>query len=151
MREGYLNSNKIHEYPKVVVVFTRENQMPFFEKFNGYDEEVNEEFLFSLKHHSKIHATISFRGLAIELTSEFISRITSLPLGLPWRKGGKPLGEVAKKTFFQPNEHPDKNGTRMKSIPYPWGEVSYKIMKSISCARRYNIVCGYHFKMLHEL
>lgn len=105
--------------------------MPFFEKIHGYDEEVIEEFLLSLKPHSKIHATISFRGLTIEPTSEFISRVTSLPLGLPWSKEEKPLGQVGKKTFFQPDEHPveDKNGIIRTSLPYPWGEVSYQIMK----------------------
>jgi len=57
--------------------------MPFFEKFHGYDDEVTEEFALSLKPHSKIHATVSFRGLTIELTPEFISRVIGLPLRLP--------------------------------------------------------------------
>jgi len=67
----------------VVALFTRENWMPFFEKFHGYDEEVIEEFLISLRPHSKTHATVNFRGLTIEITLEFNSRITGLPLGLP--------------------------------------------------------------------
>ena len=60
---------------------------------------------------------------------------------------------MAKKTFFQPDEHPveDKNGIRRTSIPYPWGEVSYQIMKYIPCEGRYNIVYGCHFRLLHEL
>ena len=58
----------------------------------------------------------------MEITLEFISTVTSLPLGLPWRKDEKPMGQVAKKTFFQANEHPveDKNGIIRTSIPYPW-------------------------------
>jgi len=54
----------------------------------------------------------------MEITPEFISRITSLPLGLPWSKEEKPSGQVAKKTFFHPNEHPvqDKNGIRRSVI-----------------------------------
>jgi len=101
---------------------------------NRYDEEVTEDFLLSLKAHSKTHATISFRGLIIELTPDFINRITSLPLGLPWSKEEKPLGQVAKNTFFHPDEHPmeDKNYIRRTSIPYPRGEISYQIMKYIS-------------------
>ena len=83
MRKEPLNSTKLHEHPEVVALFTRENWMPFFEKSHGYDEKFTEEFLFSLKPHSKTHATVNFRGLTIEITLEFISRITGLPLGLP--------------------------------------------------------------------
>jgi len=99
-RKEPLNSTKLHEHPEVVALFTRANRMHFFEKIHGYDEKVTEEFLLSLKPHSKTHATISFRGLTIELIAEFISRITSLPLGLPWSKEEKPLDQVAKTTFF---------------------------------------------------
>ena len=86
MRKEPLNSTKLHEHPEVVALFTRANWMPFFEKFHGYDDEVTKEFSLSLKPHSKTHATVSFRGLTIELTPEFISRVIGLPLGLPWSK-----------------------------------------------------------------
>lgn len=49
MRKGPLNSNKLHELPEVVVLFTSVNWMYFFEIIHGYDEEVNEEFLMSLR------------------------------------------------------------------------------------------------------
>lgn len=103
--------------------------------------------------HSKTHATVTFRGIAIEISPDFISRVTSLPLGLLWSKDEKPLGQVAEKTFFQPNEHhiEDQNGIRRTSIHYPWDEVSYQIIKYISCEGRYSIVYGYHFRLLHEL
>jgi len=65
MRKEPLNSTKFHEHPKVVALFTKENWMPFFEKFHGYDEEVTEEFLLSLNPHSKTHATVSYKGLTI--------------------------------------------------------------------------------------
>jgi len=153
MRKEPLNSTKLHEHPEVVALFTRVNWMPLFERIHGYDEEVIEEFLMSLRPHSKTHATISFSGLTIELTPEFINRITGLPLGLPWSKEEKPLGQVAKNKFFQPDEHPveGKNGVIRTSIPHPWGEVSYQIMKYISCEGSYSIVYGYHFRLLHEL
>lgn len=76
----------------MVALFTKENWMPFFEKFHGYDDEVTKEFELSLKPHSKIHATVNFKGLTIELTLKFISRVTGLPLGLPWSKEENPLG-----------------------------------------------------------
>lgn len=89
----------------------------------------------------------------MEINLDFISRVTILPLELPWSKEEKPLVQVAKKTFFQPNEHfvEDKNGIRRTIIPYPWDEVSYQIIKYISCEGRYNIVYGHHFKLIHEL
>jgi len=89
----------------------------------------------------------------MKISLDFISRVTILPHGLPWSKEEKQLGQVVKKTFFQPNEHPveDKNGIRRTSIPYPWDEVNYQITKYISCEGRYSIVYGYHFKLLHEL
>ena len=153
MRKEPTNSTRLHEHPQVVSIFKRENWMTFFEKLWGFDEEIVQEFAFSLVPHSRTHATITFRGLSMEINPEFISRVTTLPLGLPWSKDEKPIGHVAKKNFFQNNEHPveDKNGIRRASIPYPWDEVSYQIIKYISCEGRYNIVYGYHFRILHEL
>jgi len=114
---------------------------------------VAQEFSLSLVPHSRTHATVTLRGLSMEITPEFISRVTTLPLGLPWSKDENPIGQSAKKTFFQNNEHPieDKNSIRRTSIPYPWDEVSYQIIKYISCEGRYSIVYGYHFILLHEL
>jgi len=55
-----------------------------------------------------------FGTFSLELTPDFISSITGFPLGLLWSKEEKALGQVAKKTFFQPGEDPveDKNGVR---------------------------------------
>ena len=119
MRKEPLNSSKLYEHPEVVDLFTMANWISFFDRIQGYDEKVAEEFLMSLRPHSKTHATISFSGLTLELTPDFISRISSLPLGLPWSKEEKSLGQVTKKTFFLPKEHPveDKNGVRRTSLP----------------------------------
>jgi len=89
----------------------------------------------------------------MEITFEFISRVTTLPVGLPWSKDEKPIGQAAEKHLFQNNETPieDKNNIIRASIPYPWDKVSYQITKYISCEGRYNIVYGYHFRILHEL
>lgn len=135
MRKEPLNSSKLYEHPEVVDLFTRAHWISFFHKIQGYDEEVTEEFLMSLKPHSKTHATVRFRGLTLKLTPDFISRITGLPLGLPWIKEEKSLGQVAKKTFFLPEEHPveGKNGVRRTSLLPLWSEFSYQIMKYITC------------------
>ena len=149
MRKEPLNLVRLHEHSEVVAIFTRANWMPFFEKLRGYDEEVTREFALSLVPHSKTHATFTFRGLTMEITQGFINRVTSLPLGLPWSKDEKPIGQCAKKNFFQNNEHlvEDKNGIRWTTIPYPWDEFSYQIIKYISYEGRYNIVYGYHFRL----
>jgi len=73
MKKEPLNSNQLHEHPKVVALLTRETWMIFFERIHGYDDEVTEEFFMSLRPHSKRHATVNFRGLALELTPDFIS------------------------------------------------------------------------------
>ena len=100
MRKESLKSIKLYEHPEVEDLFTRANWISFFDRIQGYDEEVTEEILMSLRPHLKTHATISFKGLTLELTPNLISRITSFPLGLPWRKEEKSLGQVSKKTFF---------------------------------------------------
>jgi len=103
--------------------------------------------------HSRTHATITIRGLSIKITPEFISRVTTPLLALPWSKDDKPIGQDAKKILFQNNETPveDKNGIRRASIQYPWDEVSYQVIRYISYEGRHNIVYGYHFKILHDL
>lgn len=127
MRKEPTNSTKLHEHPQVIAIFTRANWMTFFEKFRGFDEEIAQEFSLSLVPHSRTHAIVTFRGLSMEITPEFISMVTTLPLRFPWRKYEKPIGQAGKKNFFQNNEHPveDKNGIRRTSISYPWDEVSY--------------------------
>jgi len=93
------------------------------------------------------------RCLFIELTPKLISKITTLPLGVPWRKEDKGDIQTAKKKFFLEGEEPieDKNGVRRKSLPYPWNEVSYHLIKYISREGRYSVVYGYHFRLLEEL
>jgi len=88
--------------------------MNFFEKFRGFDEEIAQEFSHSLVPHTRTYATVTFRGIYMEITPKFISRVTTLPLGLPWSKDEKPIGQAAKKNFSQNNETlvQDKNGIR---------------------------------------
>jgi len=57
--------------------------MNFFEKFRGFDDEIANEFALSLVPHTRTYATITIRCLSIEITTEFIGKVTTLPLGLP--------------------------------------------------------------------
>ena len=74
------------------------------------------------------------RGLAITLSLKIISIVTTLPLGVKWVKERIP-STIAKKIFFLPVEEyiEDKNGVRRESLKYPWDEVTFYIMKFISC------------------
>lgn len=128
----------------------RHNWMGYFEKLRGYDDEVTQDFSLSLIPLTRTHATIVVRGLSIEVTPELISRITTLPLAVPWRKEDKGDSHTAKKKFFLEGEEPieDKNGVRRTSLPYPWNEVSYHLMKYISCEGRYSVVYGFTLSSL---
>jgi len=130
MRKDPTNSTRLHAHPQVVDIFTRANWMNFFEKFQGFNEEIAQEFSLSMVPYTRTHANVTTRGFSMEITLEFISRFTTLPLGLSLSKDEKPIGQDAKKKFFQNNETPveDKNGIRRASIPYPWDEVSYQII-----------------------
>lgn len=153
MRKEPTNSTRLHAHPQVVEIFTRENWMNFFDNFRGFDDEIANEFALSLVPHTRNHAILTIRGISIEITPEFISRVTTLPLGLPWSKDEKIIGQTAKRKFFQDNENPveDKNGIRRDSVSYPWDEVIYQVIIYISCEGRHNIVYGYYFIILQEL
>ena len=51
----------------------------------------------SLQPKSKTQATVNFRGLTLQLTPKLISRVIGLPLGIPWSKEERALGQKAKK------------------------------------------------------
>lgn len=145
--------SKFCEHPKVVDLFTRANWMSFCDKIQGHDDEIMEEVLMYLELESKTQAIVNFRCLTLEVTLELISRVTSLPLGLPWNKEERSLGQAPKKAFFLPEEHPieDKYRVRRASLPPLWSEVSFQIVKYITCEGRFNIVYGYRFRLLNEL
>ena len=89
----------------------------------------------------------------MKLTPQLISRVTELPLGMPWDKEERKLGQKAKWEFFLLEEQfsDDKNGVwRASSLPF-WSEVNLQIMKYITCEGRFSIVYGYHFRLLIEL
>ena len=92
MRKEPTNSTRLHAHPQVVDIFTRANSMNLFEKFRGFDEKIAQEFALSLVPHTRTHAIVTFRGLSMEITPKFISRVTTLTLGLPWSKDEKPIG-----------------------------------------------------------
>lgn len=98
-------------------------------------------------------STIVVRGLVISLSPETISIVMTLPLGIQWSKEDKAVSVATRNNFFNQREKymEDKNGVRRESLPYPWDEVAYHILKYISCEGRLSIVYAYHFRLLHEL
>ena len=98
------DSRKLWETLEVVDLLTRANWMTFCDRIQGYDDEVTEEFLMSLQPKSKILANVNIRGLTLKLTPQLISRVTDLPLGIPWSKEERSFGQKAKKEFFLPEE-----------------------------------------------
>lgn len=127
--------------------------MSFFEKLRGYDDEVSIDFTLSLIPLTRMHATSVSKGLSIEPTPKIMGRITTLPLGLPWRKEDKDENQIAKKKSVLEGEEEmeDKNGVKRAIMSYPWNEISYHLIFYIPCEGRYGVVYGYHFRLLQEL
>ena len=147
IRKEPSGSRKLCQTHKVVDLFTRANWMTFCDKIQSHDDEVTEEFLMSLQPKSNTLATVNFRGLTLNLTPQLISRVTDLPLWIPWSKEERELGQKSKKEFFLPEEQfsEDKNGIWRASLHSFWSEVSLQIMKYITCEGRFSNVYGYHF------
>lgn len=116
--------------------------MGYIEKLRGYDDEVAKDFSLSLIPLTRTHAIVVVRGIDIELTLELISIITTLPLGVPWRKEDKGNSQTVKKKFFLEGEEAmeDKNGVRRERLQYTWNEISYHLIKCISCEGMYSVV-----------
>jgi len=74
--------------------------MGYFKKLRGYDDEVAKYFSLSLIPLTRMHATVVVRGISIDFTPELIRRITTLPLGVPWRKEDKGIIQTTKNKFF---------------------------------------------------
>ena len=67
---------------------------------------------------ARVSATIVVRGLSMKITPKSISRITTLPLWLQWKKEDKTRNTLAEKRFFLERYEPtkEKNGTRRERI-----------------------------------
>lgn len=109
----------------MVKLFTYTNSMIFCDRIQGHHDEVTKELLMSLQPKSKALATENFKGFTLKLTPQYISRVTNLPLGIPWSKEERVLGQKAKKEFFLLEEQfsKDKNGVYRASLD-PFGKRS---------------------------
>lgn len=60
--------------------------MGLFERMRGHNDDVASEFSLSLICITRTNATIVVKGLSVVITPKVIRIITTLPLGLQWRK-----------------------------------------------------------------
>lgn len=107
----------------------------------------------ALNSQERASSTTEVRGLSISISFDLIGRVTTVPLRIPWIREDKTSSTISKNNFLTANEKPieDKNGVERESLPYPWDEVAYHILKFISCEGRLILVYGYQFTLLHEL
>jgi len=119
----------------------------------GCDDEVARDFSLSIVPLARTHATAVVKGLSIEITPEFIGIITTLPLGFLRREEDKGKNTLTKNKLFLEGEEAmeDKNGVRRESVPYLWNEISYHLIKYISCEGIYSVVDGYHSRLLQGM
>lgn len=127
--------------------------MGFFELLKGYDDDLTHEFSMELHSQGEENATTIVRGLSISLSLKTISRVSTLPLRIRWRKKDKVVSVIARKNFFISKENPieDKNGVRREILPCPCDELACHILKYKTCEGRLSVVYAYHFRFLHEL
>ena len=93
-------TSRIHLHPPMVEIFRGHQWLEFFKLLRGYDDDIAREFSMSLTPHPRINATSMVRVLLITITPEINSKITTLPLGLQWRKEDKASNTLSKKKFF---------------------------------------------------
>jgi hypothetical protein len=148
-----IKPSRVYDNPKILEIFQKCNWLGYFERLRGYDDEVAMEFSLNFQNIQEKEYVATMRGLIIRINEASIKKVSSLPMGLLGikRRGKKSIN--AKNEFFLPNEKPDedKNGIKRESLPHPWPEVAYHIIKYITCEGIMSVVYSYHFRLLHQL
>ena len=102
-------------------IFRNHQWLWFFELLKGFDEEIAREFAVAMQSHLEERATTMVRGLAITLSPELISKVTTFPLGVKWVKERIPSTTCKKSLFLLGEEYTkEKNIVRRESLTYPW-------------------------------
>jgi hypothetical protein len=125
----------------------------FFERLRGYDDEVAIDFAKNFHNIQYQEYVTIVRGLVMRINEASISKVSSFPLVQPWDKKERQEAINAKKALFLPNENLDeeKNDIKRESLPQPWLEVAYHIIKCITCEGNMCVVYSYHLRLLHQL
>jgi hypothetical protein len=79
--------------------------------------------------------------------------LVQLPMGFPWDKEDRKPTSNSINLFFLSYEEVEenKNGVKRESLPEPWYEVAYHLLKYITCEGRISMLYAYHFRFLHQL
>lgn len=121
----------IHQNPEVVVILENYQWLGFFEKIAGFNDEVSLEFWMNLQKPEGQGLIIVVNVLVIYVIEDSINKVTTPPKGIHWNNEKRQEAINSKSGFFLLNEQhdEDKNIIRRESLPYPWVEVAYHIIK----------------------
>jgi hypothetical protein len=107
-RREPIEPSKIYDNPEIVEIFQRSHWMGYFERLRGFDDEISLEFALNFQNIKDLEYITVVRGLEIKVDEASISRVSNLPMGLPWDKEERQEATNAKKLFFHKNERPKK-------------------------------------------
>jgi hypothetical protein len=138
------------EIHKDCIQILEQNQwISFFEKFDGYYEEVALEFAHSFDGE---RATIG--NLTIRISEDIIAQVTGLPqtgeryFKTKYFKDKSWASFVSRSRVATVNW---KKGIPRSWLIHPWDELAYLIQKFITCEGRFSIIYLYHIKLLQHL
>lgn len=148
-----IDTRMIHLHPPIADIFRKHQWLDLLVFWKGYDDEFSFNFFMDLNTQSDVSATIIIRGLIITICPEVISRVTTQLLGIKCNREDMDTSSNTKNNFFRSIKRPleYKNGVRREILPYPWDEVTFNILRYISCEGRLSVVYVYHFSLFHEL
>lgn len=111
------------------------------------------EFTMNLKKEDDDKSITQVKGLHIILIEQVKSLVIGIPKGLKWDKDDKEFIGRDKNTFFRLYEtyKEHNNGIKRDTLPKPWDEGAYLIIKYLTCAWRLCVVHAYHFRFFHQL
>jgi hypothetical protein len=144
---GRLVASEIHR--DCMQILEQKQWLSFFEKFDGFCEEIALEFAQSFDGE---RATVG--NLTIRITGDSLAFFTGLPH----------IGE----RYFKTKHFKDKSwvpfisrsrvavvnwkkGIARSWLVHPWDELAYLIQKFITCESRFSIIYLYHIKRLQHL
>jgi hypothetical protein len=135
-----------------VEIFQKCEWLGYFERLRGFDDEVAMEFSQNFQSIRDQEFVTTIRGITIRVNEASISKVSSLPsafLGTK-KKGKKPLMPRRHSSFLM-RSLMKKKWHKKETLPHPWQEVAYHIIKYITCEGRMSVVYAYHFILLHQL
>lgn len=139
VRREPTNHKKMFRNPEVVDIFQKLGWINYFQKLDGFDEEVAMEFATNLKKDNEKKSITEVRVLKITLTKEYLSLLIRIPKGRRWDNDNRESTGRDKKTFFRLYEPIRK--IKIDTLLEPWDEVAYFVLKYLTCEERLSVPC----------